>query len=49
MRADVRACQWDELPSDADHPALRVSYDERLDFLTALRLGEVVDEPFERS
>ena len=30
-----------------EHPALRISYNEGLDFLTALVPGAVVDEPFD--
>ena len=44
---DPRAVQCDEPPGDSDHPALRISYKERLDFLTALVPGEVLDEPYD--
>ena len=47
VRADAGAWQCEEPPGDTDHPALRISYDERLDFLTALVPGEVVDEPYD--
>ena len=47
VRTDAGAGQCEEPPGDTDHPALRISYDERLDFLTALLPGEVVDEPFD--
>ena len=47
VRTDAGAWQRDEPPGDTDHPALRISYDEKLDFLTALLPGEVVDEPFD--
>ena len=47
VRTDARAWQRDEPPGDTEHPALRISYNERLDFLTALVPGAVVDEPYD--